>query len=404
MSGAQSVYACSTNARALAAQRGSAKHRFLVGTCSLHDANELCVLEFDEEQGQLNAVSLYAHPDQVWALETSTQDPSLVVTSRQSQQQSSLSGVTLWRMPATANAVEKADLVEVAAVTRPVEKESYAHSIRWHPGSRDALLVCEDYDVSVYSIDESTVTCAGKLTLPRVQQQQQQQQPGESELSWVGTGTATWDPMAGSSSAAAAHGPHVILFDTRSMAAGPTAQILNAHGGGAVRDLDYNPNKAHVLLTCGHDRSCKVWDLRSTKAPIKVLSGHSHWVSCCRYNPCHDQLLLTGGCDQLVNLWRATSVSSAASGLSLADAAPTPRSRSRSNSDGGTAPFPPGSPSSPTGDAPDAKVRCMDQHHEDSVYAVAWGGADAWVHASLSFDGRVVLDHVPSAEKYKILL
>jgi hypothetical protein len=46
----------------------------------------------------------------------------------------------------------------------------------------------------------------------------------------------------------------------------------------------------------------------------------------------------------------------------------------------------------------------MDQHHEDSVYAVAWGGADAWVHASLSFDGRVVLDHVPSAEKYKILL
>jgi len=45
----------------------------------------------------------------------------------------------------------------------------------------------------------------------------------------------------------------------------------------------------------------------------------------------------------------------------------------------------------------------MDQH-EDSVYALAWSATDAWVHVSLSFDGRVVLDQVPSSEKYKILL
>lgn len=30
-----------------------------------------------------------------------------------------------------------------------------------------------------------------------------------------------------------------------------------------------------------------------------------------RYNRCHDQLLLSGGTDSLLNLWRVSSVSSA---------------------------------------------------------------------------------------------
>ena len=42
--------------------------------------------------------------------------------------------------------------------------------------------------------------------------------------------------------------------------------------------------------------------------------------------------------------------------------------------------------------------------HEESVYSVAWSACDAWVFASLSYDGRVVINHVPSTEKYKILL
>jgi len=30
--------------------------------------------------------------------------------------------------------------------------------------------------------------------------------------------------------------------------------------------------------------------------------------------------------------------------------------------------------------------------------------ADAWIFASLSLDGRTIVNHVPPAEKYKILL
>jgi hypothetical protein len=44
------------------------------------------------------------------------------------------------------------------------------------------------------------------------------------------------------------------------------------------------------------------------------------------------------------------------------------------------------------------------EDHDDSVAAVAWSAHDAWVYASLSYPGKVVVCQVPSAEKYKILL
>ena len=44
------------------------------------------------------------------------------------------------------------------------------------------------------------------------------------------------------------------------------------------------------------------------------------------------------------------------------------------------------------------------EEHEDSVYAAEWSTADPWLFASLSYDGRVVINRVPKAEKYKILL
>ena len=57
----------------------------------------------------------------------------------------------------------------------------------------------------------------------------------------------------------------------------------------------------------------------------------------------------------------------------------------------------------PTWSCPYLQVRTFDEH-EESVYSLAWSASDAWVLASLSYDGLVVLNHVPSTEKYKILL
>ena len=44
------------------------------------------------------------------------------------------------------------------------------------------------------------------------------------------------------------------------------------------------------------------------------------------------------------------------------------------------------------------------EEHEDSVYAVAWSTVDPWLFASLSYDGRLVINRVPRATKYQILL
>ena len=50
-------------------------------------------------------------------------------------------------------------------------------------------------------------------------------------------------------------------------------------------------------------------------------------------------------------------------------------------------------------------VSVYDGCHADTVYGVAWGrGDDPWTFASVSYDGRVAIEKVPRAEKYRILL
>jgi hypothetical protein len=38
------------------------------------------------------------------------------------------------------------------------------------------------------------------------------------------------------------------------------------------------------------------------------------------------------------------------------------------------------------------------------VYAVEWTACEAWVFAGISYNGSLVVNTVPSNEKYKILL
>ena len=52
---------------------------------------------------------------------------------------------------------------------------------------------------------------------------------------------------------------------------------------------------------------------------------------------------------------------------------------------------------------PTDNVISVYEEHEDSVYNVKWSTTDAWIFASLSYDGRLVINHVPTNEKYAIL-
>jgi WD40 repeat protein len=57
---------------------------------------------------------------------------------------------------------------------------------------------------------------------------------------------------------------------------------------------------------------------------------------------------------------------------------------------------------SPPAPLTDEVIRTFEEH-EDSVYSAVWSCADAWVFASLSYDGRLVINHVPTQEKFTIL-
>jgi EARP and GARP complex-interacting protein 1 len=175
-----------------------------------------------------------------------------------------------------------------------------------------------------------------------------------------------------------------------SVPTGTCAKIVAAHRGGGVTDLDYNPNKPYVLASAGRDGTAKFWDLRQASQPVMTArGGHSHWLSTVQYNPFHDQLVLTTGTDRVSCLWRLSTISSAPL---LPD-----------TDDFNTNYYAAGGGGSSETAAPNVQVGRRHEHG-DSVYAAAWGAADAWIYMTVSFDGKAVLSHVPSKEKYKILL
>ncbi len=102
-----------------------------------------------------------------------------------------------------------------------------------------------------------------------------------------------------------------------------------------------------------------------------------------KYNQYHDQLILTSCSDGHVVLSCMASISSEPHGNLLED-------DDEVDDD-------------PTDEAlEDGVIKTFDDH-EDSVYCAEWSTADPWIFASLSYDGRLVINHVPRAVKFRIL-
>jgi WD40 repeat protein len=179
---------------------------------------------------------------------------------------------------------------------------------------------------------------------------------------------AVWDPHSNGDAVAASNGRCVSIFDWRTDTSIPTGTVEHFYAKASIHDLDYNPNKPYILATATQDARMQFWDLRNAKRPLLTArGGHSHWCCTVQYNPFHDQLVLSTGTDGIANLWRLSTISSA-----------------------------------PLLHEPDQRVARLEAN--DSIYAAAWGAADAWIYMTVSYDGKAVLSHVPSREKYKILL
>jgi len=371
-----------------AVRADKADSRFIVSTCALQQ-NNLNVLRFHSELNELGVDATLDHPTgPVGILCTSPSDKSLVMTAAEHE-----STATLWRMP--FDVVDRTDSLNY----NPDGDDgtdgllsSSAYSLEEvttleHNGPRLADIVWRD---SGMLFDEESSTAGEILTLDF---------GGGLKLWDIGDGSArsvrseniamgpqitrprvAWDPH-NQHAVTVTVGTTVQVLDWRSDTSVPsgTVESFKAHRYG-VTDIDYNPNKPYVLATGGQDGLVKFWDMRSAKTPLLVArGGHSHYVCNVKYNPFHDQLVVSTGTDSIVDLWRVSTISSAPL-LTLDEDNPEKSETSAQN------------------------VRVARYEHVDSVYGMTWSAADAWVYATVGYDGKVALNHVPSKEKYKILL
>mmetsp|Transcript_31651 Transcript_31651/g.47666 ORF Transcript_31651/g.47666 Transcript_31651/m.47666 type:complete len:617 (+) Transcript_31651:62-1912(+) len=273
---------------------------------------------------------------------------------------------------------------------------------------------------------------------------------------------ASWDPHEGSHILATA-GVDVVAYDMRCPPR-EVGVIRSAHRYG-VTDVCHNHLQSNVVITSGMDGIVKFFDLRMhlsqrssgayldtsmdttvevdryTPPPLlkAVRGGHSHWAIRAACNPFYDQLILSGGTDAIANLWRVSSCSSAPL-LDLGgeedddamnesyfdetygeegdgdDAAANVEEGNEEeedvwNNDNDQTTH------SDEEDEGDNKLKSKSSANEsnadirvtrfecsDVTADLTWSASDPWVYATLSCDGGLVVHHVPSKEKYKILL
>ena len=168
------------------------------------------------------------------------------------------------------------DIQQLTTITEFKQRDSgvFINHIKWHH-TKSQLLMMDPTFLTIWSLNEADTEILGNVDL-RSNMNENNRNNLVSKDDYLG-GAACWDPHVSSSCAVATYGDiHVI--DTRSFDV--TTSIIDAHGGN-VHDLDYNPSRSNTIITGGDDRLIKIWDLRSTSEPIKILSGHSHWVCAC---------------------------------------------------------------------------------------------------------------------------
>eukprot|EP01006_Ploeotia_vitrea_P009008 TRINITY_DN21265_c0_g1_i1.p1 TRINITY_DN21265_c0_g1~~TRINITY_DN21265_c0_g1_i1.p1 ORF type:complete len:386 (+),score=193.88 TRINITY_DN21265_c0_g1_i1:53-1210(+) len=378
------IYGLKYQARCIAANSGELEeHEFWVGTLNVGGDNELHLTRFDESDNKIEAVSVFAHDDEIWSITPCSVSSEHLITVH-SNAKDKRQRATLWRAPAAQQDKTEDDAGDVGddhksgTLERIVELGGHngrVRSVTWKPSDGGNAESQSSDAWSVVTLDDSTVRLwdLGVSGADAVEDSTKCASSEPLELGRRQAFTAgSWDPHH-TNQFVTVNGTSIRGWDLRTMKT--TQHVERAHLD-TIRDVDYNPNKPYHVVTCSDDRLVKFWDLRKASAPLKSLSRHSHWVWTTKYNRFHDQLVLSAGTDTSVTLWSIVSISSA----------------------------PLGDLEDPANEKEGDKMITTYDEHEDSVYSIAWSVCDAWIFASLSYDGRVVVNHVPAAEKYKILL
>mmetsp|Transcript_18287 Transcript_18287/g.45960 ORF Transcript_18287/g.45960 Transcript_18287/m.45960 type:complete len:359 (+) Transcript_18287:143-1219(+) len=358
MADAATTYGVKFQARALAAlpDGGSGASRWLVGTAALREENEVHLLEYDSELESVKCAAVLGHSAEVWAIAPAAAAADKFLTVHNS---GGAYGISLWQMDTEGSA-----LTELCSFPG---LEGVVRSALWHPTDGSQVVSIEEGALRRWDLGNGSAAPGGTAPADALQ--------AFWGGAWSAADPATLVTCAGNSLA---------VWDARSLAR--TAEVESAHAM-PVRDIDISRHNAHHMVTAGDDCKLRLWDLRKLGGdqpagePLQELGlGHSHWVWQGRLNPAHDELILSSSSDCLVNLWHVPP-----------DGGSPPPAGSRAAAPGGSG-------------AGVAGLAHTFDEHDDSVYGAAWSETDPWVFATLSYDGRVVVNQVPNGTKYKILL
>ncbi|XP_030776987.1 EARP and GARP complex-interacting protein 1 isoform X1 [Rhinopithecus roxellana] len=407
------IYGLEFQARALTPQTAETDAiRFLVGTQSLKYDNQIHIIDFDDENNIINKNVLLHQAGEIWHISASPADRGVLATCYNRTSDSKvLTCAAVWRMPKELESGSHESPDDSSSTAQTLELlchlDNTAHGnmacVVWEPmGDGKKIISLADNHILLWDLQESSSQAVDILshflnrlhilllffflwkTSWRSQLASSASLEGKGQLKFT---SGRWSPHHNCTQVATANDTTLRGWDTRSMS--QIYCIENAHGQ-LVRDLDFNPNKQYYLASCGDDCKVKFWDTRNVTEPVKTLEEHSHWVWNVRYNHSHDQLVLTGSSDSRVILSNMVSISSEPFGHLVDDDDISDQEDHRSEEKS----------KEPLQD----NVIATYEEHEDSVYAVDWSSADPWLFASLSYDGRLVINRVPRALKYHILL
>lgn len=372
------IYGLEFQARALAAQLAETeKIRFLIGTQSLKQTNnQIHLVEFDEENSKLETKVHYHSYGEIWKLTTSPVNPALLATCYNTLDTSGTGcnmKASLLKLPDSDSV--NPDVIEnlqlacdlIGGTNSSSADESLAGDVKtteFHPVDENRVCTVVDNEVVVMDVGEGQGKVVVGIKLE-----------GKSSPRFI---TGKWNPHQNCNQFTASHETHLKTYDIRTKQI--AWQIDGAHTQ-VVRDMDFNMNKQYHIATCADDGFVKIWDFRQCSMPVYSRSDHSHWIWCVRFNPFHDQLLLTASSDARVLLSSAASVSSE-----------NVKDDSMINEAG----------IEPKQILSDGPLQWCE--HEDSVYCAEWSPAEPWIFASLSYDGRLLISRVKKNLKYQIML
>eukprot|EP00697_Spironema_sp_BW2_P016984 gnl/Spiro4/8512_TR4466_c0_g1_i1.p1 gnl/Spiro4/8512_TR4466_c0_g1~~gnl/Spiro4/8512_TR4466_c0_g1_i1.p1 ORF type:complete len:812 (-),score=227.60 gnl/Spiro4/8512_TR4466_c0_g1_i1:16-2451(-) len=114
-----------------------------------------------------------------------------------------------------------------------------------------------------------------------------------------GVGAVQWSPHSRNELAAGCDGGSLITYDFRATTIG---WRWNHPRGAGVLDVKWSPLVPHLLASASEDM-VRVWDLRRTAEPVRVLAGHQNSPMRVAWSQSAPELLVSGGLDARLCVW-----------------------------------------------------------------------------------------------------